>query len=337
MIRQAIEKLVTGTDLSAEESRQTLGEIMTGQADAALVEEFLTALSSKGETEAEILGAAQTLREHSIKIPHRQEKLFDCCGTGGDGTHTFNISTTVALVVAGAGVAVGKHGNRSVSSKSGSADFLEAAGVKLEMSPEKVGRCIDEIGIGFIYAPLFHPAMKTVAAVRKRMGVRTIFNILGPLCNPAGPTHQLIGVFEESLTLKIAQVCSKLGTDKCWVVHGGSGIDELITFASNQVSACSNGTIETFRLDPQDFKFLPASNLSLLCENVGASLKLACQVLTGEKSAARDTVILNSAAALVVSERIDRLEDGIELAQESIDSGKAHLKLKLLVEYSQKC
>ncbi|MCI0531085.1 MAG: anthranilate phosphoribosyltransferase [candidate division Zixibacteria bacterium] len=337
MIRQAIEKLVTGTDLSAEESRQTLEEIMTGQTDAALVEEFLTALSSKGETEAEILGAAQTLREHSIKIPHRQEKLFDCCGTGGDGAQTFNISTTMALVVAGTGVAVGKHGNRSVSSKSGSADFLEAAGVKLELSPEKVGKCIDEIGIGFIYAPVFHPAMKTLAAVRKKMRIRTIFNILGPLCNPAGPTHQLIGVWEENLTEKIARVCSKLGTNKCWVVHGGSGIDELITFASNQVSACSNGTIETFRLDPQEFNFLPADNLSLKSENVDASLNTVYRVLAGEKCAARDTVILNSAAALVVAEKTARLEEGIELAQESIDSGKARLKLKQLEEFSQKC
>ena len=312
-------------------------EIMAGAATPAQMASYLTALALKGETREEILGSARVARENAVKIPHHQEKIVDCCGTGGDGAFTFNVSTIVAFVLAAADLSVAKHGNRSVSSKCGSADLLQAAGVKIELKPEQVARCIDEIGIGFIFAPLFHPAMKNVGPVRKELGIRTIFNLLGPLVNPAGATHQLIGVFNQELTEVLAEVCGQLGITKSWMVHSLSQVDELTTTQKNKVSFQNNGLGTTFYLDPEEFGFPRADKKSLAGGEVKENLKIALEILNGQKGIRRDTVVLNAGAALVIAEKTSDLRQGIKLAEEMIDSGKALRKFKQLAEFSQRC
>ncbi len=337
MIQSAIAKLSRKESLEIEEARQVMQEIMEGSATPARMAAYLTALALKGESKDEILGSALAVRQRAIGVPHHQKKIVDCCGTGGDGAFTFNVSTIVAFVLAASGLPVAKHGNRSVSSKCGSADLLQAAGIKLELSPQQVARCIDEIGIGFIFAPLFHPAMKNVAPVRKELGIRTIFNLLGPLVNPASATHQIIGVFDQQLTEVMAEVCSQLGIRKSWVVHSLSNIDELTTTEKNKISCQNNGLGVSYHLDPLDLGFQRADKRELMGGNGENNLEIARRILKGEKGAPRDTVVLNAAAALVVAERAVDLQEGILMAAELIDSGQALQKLEQLKEFSNKC
>lgn len=337
MIQEAIATLVKKENLTVAEAQAVMNEIMSGTATPPQIAAYLTALASKGETKEEILGSALVMREKSTKVPHHQETILDCCGTGGDQAYTFNVSTIVAFVVSAAGVPVAKHGNRSVSSKCGSADLLVEAGVKLELSAEQVARCIDEIGIGFIFAPLFHPAMKQVAPVRKELGFRTIFNLLGPLTNPANATNQIIGVFDEKLTEPVSEVAFNLGIKRTFVIHNLSKIDELATCGSNKISTFNNGKTETFYIEPQELGFPKIQKNELQGGNSTENLRIALAVLDGEDGAKRDAVILNSALALVVSENVNDLKEGIKLAQELLDSKKALEKFQQFIEFTQKC
>ena len=337
MIQEAIAKLVKKENLTVAEAQTVMNEIMSGTATPSQMAAYLTALAIKGETKEEILGSALVMREKSTKVPHHQEKILDCCGTGGDGAFTFNVSTLVAFVVAAAGIPVAKHGNRSVSSQCGSADLLSEAGVKLELSAEQVARCIDEIGIGFIFAPLFHPAMKQVAPVRKEMGFRTIFNILGPVTNPADTTHQIIGVFDEKLTEPLSEVAFNLGIKKHFVIHNLSKIDELATCESNKISTFNNGKAETFYIEPQELGFAKIQKNQLQGGNASENLKIALEILNGEDGPKRDAVVLNSALALVVSGNLNDLKEGVKLAQELLDSKKPLKKFQQFIAFTQKC
>jgi len=337
MIQEAIAKLVKKENLTVAEAQTVMNEIMSGTATPSQMAAYLTALAIKGETKEEILGSALVMREKSTKVPHHQEKILDCCGTGGDGAFTFNVSTLVAFVVAAAGIPVAKHGNRSVSSQCGSADLLSEAGVKLELSAEQVARCIDEIGIGFIFAPLFHPAMKQVAPVRKEMGFRTIFNLLGPVTNPADTTHQIIGVFDEKLTEPLSEVAFNLGIKKHFVIHNLSKIDELATCESNKISTFNNGKAETFYIEPQEFGFAKIQKNQLQGGNASENLKIALEILNGEDGPKRDAVVLNSALALVVSGNLNDLKEGVKLAQELLDSKKPLKKFQQFIAFTQKC
>lgn len=337
MIQEAIDKLAKKENLTVIEAQTVMNEIMSGNASPSQTADYLTGLAIKGETKEEILGSALVMREKSTKVPHHQETILDCCGTGGDGTNTFNVSTIVAFMVAAAGIPVAKHGNRSISSQCGSADLLLEAGTKLELTAEQVAKCIDEIGIGFIFAPLFHPAMKQVAAVRKELGFRTIFNLLGPLTNPANATCQIIGVFDENLTENISEVAFNLGIKRNFVIHNLSKIDELATCEVNKISTFKNGKAETFYIEPQELGFKKIEKSQLLGGNSSENLKIALAILNGENGPKRDAVILNSALALVVSDRVKDLKEGIGLSQEIIDSKRALNKFQQFIEFTQRC
>ena len=337
MIKEALAKIVSGSDLTMAEARAVMEEIMQGQATQAQIGAFLTALRMKGETADEIAGCAQAMRENAIEVKPKQKVLVDTCGTGGDNSGTFNISTTVAFVAAGAGLAVAKHGNRSVSSRCGSADLLQTLGVNLELSAEQVARCIDEIGIGFLFAPMLHPAMKHALGPRQELGLRTIFNILGPLSNPARAKRQLLGVYQSDLTELMAEVLRSLGSEHAFVVHGADGLDELSTTGPNKVSRLYDNRIETYTLDPQELN-LPRASLSGLAggtaeENAAATKAL----LQGERGPKRDVVLLNAAAVLVAGGKTRDLGEGLALAAEAIDSGNALNKMVQLIEFSRSC
>ncbi|OGO02463.1 MAG: anthranilate phosphoribosyltransferase [Chloroflexi bacterium RBG_13_52_14] len=335
MIKEALSKIVSGNDLSIAEAKEVMGEIMRGEATAAQIGAFLTALRMKGETVDEIAGCAQAMRESAIAVKPKRNQLVDTCGTGGDSSGTFNISTTVAFVVAGAGLAVAKHGNRSVSSRCGSADLLQALGVNLELTAAQVARCIDEVGIGFLFAPMLHPAMKYALGPRKEIGLRTIFNILGPLSNPAGAKRQLLGVYDGNLTELMAEVLRTLGAEHAFVVHGADWLDELSTTGINKVSQLRNGKIKTFQLDPQELG-LPKAKLSDLAGgNAETNVGITKSLLQGEKGPKRDIVLLNAAAVLIIGDKARDFQEGLKLAAEAIDNGKALSKLKQLVEFSK--
>lgn len=333
-IKEAIARLLENRDLTEAEAEAVMGQIMTGQATPAQIGGFLIALRLKGETVEEVTGFARAMRRNAISVCPGHPRLVDTCGTGGDGAHTFNISTVAAFVVAGAGLSVAKHGNRSVSSNCGSADVLEALGVRLELSPDKVADCIDEVGIGFLYAPRFHPAMKHAIGPRREMGVRTVFNILGPLTNPAGAQAQVLGVYDGALTEMMARVLGSLGSQAAFVVHGADGLDELSTTGPNQVTRLQDGQVNTFTLDPLELG-LPRATLSDLkggdAEENGA---IACAVLDGEAGPRRDVVLLNASAALVAGGSADDLAEGLSLAAQSIDSGAARARLDALVAFT---
>jgi anthranilate phosphoribosyltransferase len=335
MIKLAINKLLQKENLSSEEARKVMNLIMFQEVPPVQVAAYLTALRLKGETAEEILGSAQAMREKVVRIHHHQEKLFDNCGTGGDGAGTFNISTTAAFVLAACGLPVAKHGNRCVSSRCGSADLLQALGANIFLNPEGVGRCIDEVGIGFLFAPLFHPAMKNVAPVRKELGFRTVFNLLGPLTNPAFATHQLIGVFDADLTEKLAFVAQNLGVKRTFVVFCMQNIDELTTAGPNKVSAASNGELKTFFLKPEDFGFKRGEIEELKGGRAEENAQIAYGILKGEPGPRRDTVIFNAGLALLVGEKVGSMEEGIESVTECIDSGRAADKLKTFVDFTR--
>lgn len=335
MIKEALAKIVSGQDLTMAEARGVMTEIMQGQATQAQIGAFLTALRMKGETADEIAGCAWAMRESAIEVKPRQSVLVDTCGTGGDGSGTFNISTTVAFVAAGAGLAVAKHGNRSVSSRCGSADLLQAFGVNLEMGPREVARCIDEVGIGFLFAPLLHPAMKHALGPRKELGLRTIFNILGPLSNPAGARRQLLGVYDGNLTDLMAEVLLALGAEHAFVVHGADGLDELSVTGQNKVSQLYDGRIETYYLDPQELGLPRAKPGDLAGGTIAENVTTTEALLNGERGPKRDVVLLNAAAVLVAGGKATSLNEGIGLAADAIDSGAARRKLNQLVEFSR--
>ena len=335
MIREAIARLLERKSLGVEEAEGVMGEIMHGEATPAQIAGYLTALRMKGETVEEIAGSARAMKDHAIRVEVGREGLVDTCGTGGDGAHTFNISTTAALVVAGAGLPVAKHGNRSASSRCGSADLMEALGVKIDLGPQQVARCIEEVGIGFLFAPHFHPAMRHAAPVRKELGVRTIFNILGPLVNPASPSIQLLGVFSAELTAPLAQVLSQLGTRRALVVHSADGLDELSTTGPNQISELEGGRVRTYTQDPQELGLPRARIQDLIGGGVEENCRITLAVLGGEKGPRRDVVLLNAGAVLYAAGKAPDLRHSLGLAAWAIDSGAARKKLEELAAFTQ--
>jgi anthranilate phosphoribosyltransferase len=327
MIKEAINLAVSGINLSEPEMAECMQEIMEGRATEAQVGALLTALRMKGETVEEITGAARIMRDKAARIK-APEGVLDTCGTGGDMSHTFNISTTTALVVSAAGVPVAKHGNRAVSSRSGSADLLEALGVKIDLEPAKVEQCLFETGFGFMFAPLFHPAMKYAVGPRRELGIRTIFNILGPLTNPAGAQRQILGVFSSRLTETLAQVLGNLGAVDALVVHGEDGLDEITISTGTKASRYAGGKVESMYISPEDFGLKRGTVQDMVGGDKDENARLTVQILQGVKSPKRDVVLMNAAAAIMVSGRTQDLRLAFDLAREAIDSGAAHRKLE---------
>ncbi|MGF1506656.1 MAG: anthranilate phosphoribosyltransferase [Anaerolineae bacterium] len=337
-IKRAIDITSRFGHLQSHEAAVVMNQIMAGDTTDAQIGAYLMALRMKGETRAEITGSARAMRSNATRIPTQTPvaNLLDTCGTGGDRSGTFNISTTVAFVAAGAGVPVAKHGNRASTSRCGSADVLEELGVNLDLSPEQVGHCIDELGIGFLYARSLHPAMRYVANARKAMGIRTMFNILGPLTNPAGAKRQLMGVFASDLVPFIANVLGDLGTESAIVVNGYGGVDELTTTGPNQVSHFSDGRVDTYELDPTDYGFTGASIKELIGGDRPTNAAILRGVLDGSiTDDKRDVVLLNTGAALLAAGAVENMVEGIERARDTIDSGAALDKLDALIAYSR--
>ena len=334
MIQDAIQILVDGESLSADQATAAMNEIMTGEATSAQVGSFLTALRIKGETVDEITGMARVMREKSLHVSVEGD-VVDTCGTGGDGSGSFNISTTAAFVVAGAGVAVAKHGNRAMSGSTGSADVLEALGVKIALSPESVARCLNDVGFGFMFAQGYHPSMRFAAGPRREIGIRTVFNILGPLTNPAGTDRQVIGVADPSMADRMAHVLGQLGSRKALVVHGSDGMDEITITGPSTVWQLENGEVTEFEVTPGGLGVSVSSADSIQATSAEHSARIVRSVLAGESGPARDVVLLNAAAALVAADRSGSLAAGVELAARSIDSGDAQAKLDAVVELSQ--
>ena len=334
MIQEAIRDLIAGADLDRAKMRAVMEQIMSGQATDAQIGAFLVALRIKGETIDEIAGGAEVMREKATPIVTVRPDLIDTCGTGGDDSGTFNISTTVAFVACGAGLAVAKHGTRSISSQCGSSDVLTALGVNVEASPEKVGECIDEVGIGFLFAIALHGAMKHAIGPRRELATRTVFNILGPLTNPAGAKRQLLGVFDGALTEALAGVLRELGSDQALVVHGSDGLDEITLTGPTQVSELRDGQVSTRQIHPEDFGLQTVSGEVLKGGDADHNARILRGVLDGEEGPRRDVVLLNSAAAIVVGGLAEDITAGLEVARESIDSGKARHALDRLVEVS---
>lgn len=330
-IREAIEKLVNRVSLSESETIEVMNQIMSGEATPLQVASFLTALRMKGETIEEITGAARVMREKAHRVHVASNIVLDTCGTGGDQKGTFNISTTCAFVVAAAGVKVAKHGNRSVSSQSGSADVLAALGVKVDAPKERVEACIAEIGIGFLFAPLLHEAMKYAVQPRRDIGIRTIFNLLGPLTNPAMANYQLIGLYSGNLVGAIAHVLKNLGSICALVVHGLEGLDEISLCGPTQVAELRNGEVKEYLIEPEQLGLKRCAVADLHGGSPDQSAAIVRQVLQGNPGPARDVVLLNSGAALYVSGSAGSVKDGVRLAAQSIDSGRAREKLEQLV------
>ena len=347
IITEAVRTLVDRRDLTRIEAAAAMDAIMTGAATNAQIAAFLTALRMKGETVEELIGFAQVMRQKAVKVRARaadvvgqtgtdREMLIDTCGTGGDASGTFNVSTATAFVVAGAGLKVAKHGNRSVSSLCGSADVVETLGINIELPPQQVARCVDDVGIGFLYAPLLHTAMKYVMAARREMGIRTVFNMLGPLTNPAGANAQVIGVYSGSLCEPLARVLAELGTIRAFVVHGADGLDEISNTGESHISEVHEGVVRGSRVRPEDFGMPRAAIADLQGGDREENAQIIRKVLGGEPGPRRDIVLMNAAAALVVGGKARDLKEGMALAAQSIDSGAAGLKLAALVQLSQR-
>ncbi|MBU2590645.1 MAG: anthranilate phosphoribosyltransferase [Nitrospinota bacterium] len=328
MIKEAIGRVVEGIDLEEEEMVQVFEEIMTGEATQAQIGAFITALRLKGETISEITGAVRVMRDKATPVKADIDRLVDTCGTGGDGKGTFNISTSAAFVASGAGLIVAKHGNRSVSSQSGSADVLKALGVNIEADVATVERCLEEAGIGFLFAPLLHGAMKHAIVPRREIGIRTIFNIIGPLTNPAGALSQVIGVYDYSLTDSIARVLDNLGSRHVLVVHGSDGLDEITLTGKTRVSELRGGEVYTYEMTPEDFGLKTCKPSELLGGDPEKNASIILDILNGVKGPKRDIVLLNAAAAICAGGVADNISDGISLASQSIDSGEAMKRLE---------
>ncbi len=334
-IQEAIAKVIEGADLSRGEMTDVMNQIMSGEATDAQIGAFLIALRVKGECVDEIAGAASVMREKATPIATKHDVIVDTCGTGGDHSGTFNISTTAAFVAAGAGLCVAKHGNRAATSQSGSADVLSALGVNIETSPETVSRCLDDVGIGFLFAISLHGAMKYAIGPRREIGARTIFNALGPLSNPAGATRQVVGVYSAALTETLAGVLATLGAERAFVVHGSDGLDEMTLTGPTRVSELKNGSVSTYDVSPGDFGLMQAPADALKGGDADYNAEITRSVLNGEEGPRRDIVLLNAAAAIVAGDKARDLNEGVQAAAEVIDSGKALEKLDALVAASQ--
>jgi anthranilate phosphoribosyltransferase len=336
VIQAVISKLLDGSQLARAEARAVMDEIMRGEATPAQIGGFLIALRAKGETPDEITGCAEAMRDHVLAVRPRRDDLVDTAGTGGDGEHTINISTAAALVAAAAGAAVAKHGNRAVSSACGSADVLEALGFTLELEPQRIAKSIDKLGFGFLFAPSHHPAMRHAAAVRKELATRTVFNLLGPLTNPAGARAQVIGVYSPELVRTIAEVLARLGTSRAYVVHGGGGIDELSPVGPNLVAEVVDGQVLERRLDPEAELGIPRCSVDELRGGSPAENAEAIrEVFAGKNGGRRDAILLNAAGAIAASGHAADLREGLEVARRTIDSGAAGERLELLVAFSR--
>lgn len=334
MIKEAVKILSQKKDLNREEMQGVMRDILGGVTDNADIIAFLTLLNDKGETVEELTAAIESMLKYVDPIIVDRQNILDTCGTGGDRKGTFNISTITAFVASGAGVCVAKHGNRSVSSKCGSADILEALGVNINMSREKIKKCLEEIGIAFLFAPNFHPAMRNVMPARRKISGKTMFNILGPLINPARATNQLIGVYSHKWTRVLARVLYNLGSKHVLVVHGKDGLDEVTTTDRTIISEVSNGEFKDYEIVPEDFGFKRASLEDLVGGDVSDNVNIVMDILSGKPGFKRDIVLLNSGCAIYASNKAKSIEEGIKLAKESIDSGAALKKLGLLKEYS---
>ena len=333
-IRKSIATVIEGGDLSRSEAEDVMGQILAGEATSAQIASLVTALRFKGETVGEVAGFARTMRKFSRKLAVPEGPIIDTCGTGGDGAGTFNISTVSAIVSAGAGCRVAKHGNRSVSSKCGSADVLEELGVNIACDQEKMERALVEAGIAFIFAPIYHGAMKHAMGPRKEIGIRTVFNMLGPLTNPAGAKRQLLGVYDPKLTEMFASVLAELGSEQAMVVHGSDGLDEITLTGKTSVSELKNGTIKTYELHPEDFGLTVCKPEDLAGSSANRNARITGEILDCAPGPRRDIVVLNAAASIMVCGKCENLSEGIRLAQESIDSGKAKRALARLAEIS---
>ena len=334
-IKQAIQTVIDGNNLTSEQMTDVMNAILSGDATPAQIGGFLVGLRIKGETIDEIGAAAGVMRSLATPVTPQAENLVDIVGTGGDGLKTFNISTASAIVAAAAGVNVAKHGNRAASSQSGSADLLEKAGIKLDMDPDQVARCIDQVGVGFMFAPAHHSAMKHAIGPRKEMGVRTIFNVLGPLTNPAGTARNFIGVYDKALVEPVANVLKNLGNVKALVVHGLDGLDEISIESNTFAAQLNDGQITTYEINPEDFGVQRSPVSSIVVANSDESLAVIKSVFQGQTGAAHDAIALNAGAGIYVSGRVDSLAEGINKARESIASGAAGAKLDEYVEFSQ--
>ena len=335
MIQAAIAKLLDGHDLTRDEACETMRTIMRGESTPAQIAGFLVALRAKGETADEIAGCAEAMREHVLHVNPRRDDLVDIVGTGGDGANTYNISTAAALVAAGAGAAIAKHGNRAASSASGAADVLEALGFRLELPPERIEQSIDELGFGFLFAQAHHPAMKHAAPVRRELATRTVFNVLGPLTNPAGARALMLGVYSPELTRTLAEALVQLGAERAYVVHGAGGIDELSPCGPNLVCEVENGSVREYELDPLDLGIERCDPAELRGGDPQSNAAALRRVLAGEEGGHRSAVILNAAGGIAAAGHAENLREGITLAREAIDSGAAAARLQELVEFSQ--
>jgi anthranilate phosphoribosyltransferase len=334
VIQEAIRDLLDGRSLTREQARETMGEIMHGESTPAQIAGFLVALRMKGETPEEIAGCAEAMWEHVVPVLPARDLVVDIVGTGGDGAHTFNISTAAGLVTAAAGAGVAKHGNRAASSACGSADVLEALGFHLEQTPERIAQSIDGLGFGFMFARAHHPAMRHAATVRQELGTRTVFNILGPLSNPAGARDGVFGVYTAELAVTYAETLASLGARRAFVVHGDGGIDELTPTGPNLVVEVRNGDVTETELDPRTLGFYPTDPAALRGGSPDDNAAAIRSVLAGEKGVKRDAVLLNAAAALVAAGLADDLGDGLGVAAEAIDSGAAAARLEELRQFS---
>ena len=334
MFAALLEKLLRREDLSTAEATDAMNAIMDGQAQPAQIAGLLMALAMKGERPGEIVGFARAMRERATRLSRSYAPVFDTCGTGGDRAETFNVSTVAALVLAACGVTVAKHGNRSVSSRCGSADLFEALGVNVAAPPSVVERCLQHAGIAFFFAPTFHPSMRHAGPARRELGVRTAFNLLGPLTNPAGARRQLVGVPRPELTELVARSLALLGSERAWVVHGADGLDEISTAGYTKVSECRDGEVNTFYLHPADVGLPRSAPGALRGGEAAENSAIAQRILAGEPGPARNVVLLNAAAALLVSGQVQRLRDGLALAGDAIDSGRAAQVLEQLRQTS---
>lgn len=336
MITEAVKILSQGADLSRGQMQEAMEEIMSAKADTPQIVSFLTALSNKGETAEEITAAASVMRKFAAKVNVRDKVVLDTCGTGGDKSGTFNISTAAAFVAGGCGITVAKHGNRSVSSRSGSADVLEALGVDINLGKEKIEQCLDEVGIAFLFAQNFHPATRYAMPARKEIGKRTMFNILGPLTNPAGATHQVVGVYDKEKLTVLAQVLMNLGSAHALIVHGEDGLDELTTCGKTYIAEQHKGGIKNYELTPEEFGIKRAASSGLAGAGAKDNAKIILDILGGKKGPQRDIVVLNAAAAIYAADKAGSIKEGIGLAEGSIDSGAALKKLERLREFSKR-
>ncbi len=332
-LRALLGKVATGAALGRDEAASAFEQMMSGEATPSQMGALLMALRVRGETVEEITGAVAAMRAKMLRVSAPPDAV-DVVGTGGDASGSFNISTCAALIVAGAGVPVAKHGNRALSSRSGAADVLAALGVNIDLTPEQIGRCITEAGIGFMFAPAHHPAMKNVAATRVELGTRTIFNLLGPLSNPAGVRRQMVGVFSRQWTEPLAQVLKNLGAERVWVVHGSDGLDEITTSGSTSVTALEDGTIRSFEISPEDVGLPRVKPEALRGGDAATNAKAVEDVLEGRKGPFRDVALFNAAAALVVAGKTKNLKEAFALATQTLDSGKAEERLDRLIVVS---